>query len=85
MWTWFVKFLSGFAFWKAPQIGKILYYSIITILVVFVLWKAFLEKRIVNIENYENCSVKQVAPKECPKEPVFEVLKLWRLRLFSVR
>jgi biotin transporter BioY len=85
MGAWFIKFLSGFAIWKGPQLGKVLFYSIVALVMSFILWKAFLEKKITNLERYVNCTITQVHPVECPKEPAFELIKLWKLHLFSIR
>jgi hypothetical protein len=83
--VWVAKFFSGFALWKGPQLGKFLWVSIICLAVGFSVWKIFLEKKISNLEKYYNCNITQIHPTPCPKEPAFEVIKLWRLRLFSVQ
>ena len=83
--AWAVKFFSGFAIWKGQQFGKILFYAIISIALIFGFWKIFLEKKVSNLEKYYNCNITQIHPVECPKEPAFTLIKLWRLRLFSVR
>lgn len=85
MWAWALKFLSGFAIWKSDKLGKVLWVVAIVLITLLILWKAFLEKRITSVERYVNCNITQVHPTECPKEPAFELIKLWRLRLFSVR
>jgi hypothetical protein len=86
--AWVIKFFSGFAIWKGQQFGKILFYSIISLGVLFAvgvpIYKTF-EKKVSNLEKYYNCNITQVHPVECPKEPAFTLIKLWRLRLFSVR
>lgn len=40
------KFLSGFAFWKGEQLGKILWVSVICIGVIFGAYKLFLQRTI---------------------------------------
>jgi len=89
--AWFVKFFSGFAVWKSDKLGKVLWVIIICGLVIFGFWKIFLEKKIANSQHtdisrsnvtytyyYQDCSNKT-------KDDTFSLLKLWRLRLLSVR
>lgn len=87
--AWLIKFFSGFAIWKGQQFGKILFFSIISLAVVFGFWKIFLEKKISNIQHteitgsnvtyqYQDCSDKI-------KEDAFSLIKLWRLRLLSIK
>jgi hypothetical protein len=83
--AWVVKFFSGFAIWKGQQLGKVLWVAVISLLVIFGFWKVFLEKKISKVERYYNCNVTQNAPVICPKEPTFELLKIWKLRLFSIK
>ena len=88
MWLWLIRFFGGFKFWAGSvpfeRLGKILFVVTIAGALVLLSFKV-LEKKISNIETYSNCNVTQVHPVECPKEPAFTLIKLWRLRLFSVR
>ena len=86
MWAWLVKFLGGFAFWKADKLGKILFVSAIAVVCCLILWKAFLCKTtattigkgsVVNY-YYQDCSDKV-------KDDTFTVLKIWKFRLLSLR
>jgi hypothetical protein len=85
MCAWIIKFLSGFAFWKADKIGKILYISIISISILFAFWKIFLQKQIVNQSktevkeggvvnnyNYQDC-------KNSKDSLAFLGVKFWRI------
>lgn len=87
--AWLAKFFGGFKFWGGAvpfeRLGKILFVAVICVGICFGFWKVFIEKKIQNVTHYDNCTVTQNAPVVCPKEPVFELLKIWRLRLFSVR
>jgi hypothetical protein len=89
MWAWVLRLFGGFKFWAGntpyERLGKILFVVIICTAVGFGFWKVFLEKKIQNIERYVNCNITQVHPVECPKEPAFQLIKLWRWRLFSVQ
>jgi hypothetical protein len=90
--AWFIKFFSGFAIWKGQQLGKILFYSIITLTVLFIVgvpvYKT-LEKKISNNTNYRDSNITNVYNyMDCSnktKDDTFSLLKLWRLRLLSVR
>jgi cell division protein FtsL len=87
--AWFIKFFSGFAIWKGQQLGKILWVAIISAIIMFSFYKVFLQKQMItkteyrdsnitNVYNYMDCSNKT-------KDDTFSLIKLWRLRLLSVR
>ena len=92
MWAWVIKFFSGFALWKGQQLGKFLWVTIISLVVIFSFYKIFLQKQIANVQhtdigkgsnvtyvyNYMDCSNKT-------RDDSFSLIKLWRLRLLSWR
>lgn len=90
MWAWALKFLSGFAIWKGEKLGKVLWVSVIVIAIGFGFWKLFLEAKIKNttqtiVQQGGTVTQNYVTNTTCPQEPALVILKLWRLRLFSVR
>ena len=90
--AWIGRFLSGFAIWKADKIGKILYFAVLFVVFAGIFYCVFLKKTIANNQRtviekgatanyytyYQDCSNKT-------KDDTFSLLKLWRLRLLSVR
>jgi len=82
---WLLKLLSGFNLTQPDKLGKFIYHTIITLIIIAVcvlVWIKFTQKT--ERTNINNAGVVNIQ-KDCPKEPSLVLLKLWRLRLFSVQ
>lgn len=78
MGAWVLKFLSGFAFWKAEQFGKLLYYVIIVSACIGVYWAIFLKPSTTTHQTAQ--TIQNITTPE-HKDFMFLGIKLWKIKL----
>ena len=87
LWAWLIRLLGGFNLFKSEKLGKFIYHAIITLIVIAVLacifWKVFFQRTTTERTIINNPGT-VIVQKECPKQPAFSILKLWKLHLLSV-
>jgi len=88
--AWLLRLLGGFNIFNSSKsgerIGKIIFYAVIALIVSLivwmVIWKVFLQKQ---VTTHINNTGTIIYKNDCPQQPAFSLLKLWKLNLLSVQ